>query len=139
PAYAAIDPPNPAVSNTDNDTAGITVTPITGLTTTEAGGQATFTVVLTSQPTAEVRINVASTNPAEGTVSASQLTFTTANWGGTQTVTITWVNDFVADVSIPYRVNLSTSCSDPAYAAIDPPNPAVQNTDNDSAGITVTP
>ena len=35
-----------AVTNTDNDTAGITVTPTSGLTTTEAGGTATFTVVL---------------------------------------------------------------------------------------------
>ena len=38
-----------AVTNTDNDTAGITVTPTSGLTTTEAGGTATFTVVLTTQ------------------------------------------------------------------------------------------
>ena len=36
-----------AVTNTDNDAAGITVTPTSGLTTTEAGGTATFTVVLT--------------------------------------------------------------------------------------------
>ena len=39
------------VKNADNDTAGVTVTPIAGLTTTEAGGTATFTVVLTSRPT----------------------------------------------------------------------------------------
>ena len=44
------------VTNTDNDTAGITVTPTTGLTTTEAGGTATFTVVLNTQPTADVTI-----------------------------------------------------------------------------------
>ena len=34
----------------DNDVAGITVRPTGGLTTTEAGGTATFTVVLTSHP-----------------------------------------------------------------------------------------
>ena len=39
-------PADVAVTNTDNDTAGITVTPTAGLTTTEAGGTATFTVVL---------------------------------------------------------------------------------------------
>ena len=38
--------PTSLVTNTDNDAAGITVTPTTGLTTTEAGGTATFTVVL---------------------------------------------------------------------------------------------
>ena len=46
------------MTNTDNDTAGITVTPTSGLTTTEAGGTATFTVVLTAQPTADVTIGL---------------------------------------------------------------------------------
>ncbi len=46
--YAAINAADVAVTNTDNDAAAITVTPTTGLTTTEAGGTATFTVVLTS-------------------------------------------------------------------------------------------
>ena len=44
------------MTNTDNDAAGITVTPTSGLTTTEAGGTATFTVVLNTQPTADVTI-----------------------------------------------------------------------------------
>ena len=43
-----------SVTNTDDDTAGITVTPTSGLVTTEAGGTATFTVVLDAQPTADV-------------------------------------------------------------------------------------
>ena len=51
--YNGINAADVAVTNTDNDGSGITVTPISGLTTTEAGGTATFTVVLTSQPTAE--------------------------------------------------------------------------------------
>ena len=49
-------PADVAVTNTDNDAVGITVTPTTGLTTTEAGGTATFTVVLNTQPTADVTI-----------------------------------------------------------------------------------
>ena len=36
------------------------------LTTTEAGGTATFTVVLNTQPTANVTIALSSSNPAEG-------------------------------------------------------------------------
>ena len=55
-----------AVTNTDNDTAGITVTPDAGLTTTEAGGTATFTVVLTSQPTADVTIALSSSDTDRG-------------------------------------------------------------------------
>ena len=68
------------MTNTDNDAAGITVTPTTGLTTTEAGGTATFTVVLTTQPTADVTIGLSSSDTTEGTVSPASLTFTTANW-----------------------------------------------------------
>ena len=64
----AINPADVAVTNTDNDAAGITVTPTTGLTTTEAGGTATFTVVLTTQPTADVTIDLSSSDPTEGTV-----------------------------------------------------------------------
>ena len=44
------------VSTTDNDTASVTVTPTSGLVATEAGGTATFTMVLTAQPTANVTI-----------------------------------------------------------------------------------
>ena len=46
--YNGVDAADVAVTNTDNDAAGITVTPTPGLTTTEAGGTATFTVVLDS-------------------------------------------------------------------------------------------
>ncbi|MEG4110283.1 Calx-beta domain-containing protein, partial [Microcoleus sp. S13_C5] len=53
---------NQSVTITDNDTAGITITPTTGLTTTEAGGKATFTVQLKSQPTADVTVGLTSDN-----------------------------------------------------------------------------
>ena len=41
---------NTTVTNTDDDTAGITVEPTSGLTTTEAGETDTFTAVLDSEP-----------------------------------------------------------------------------------------
>jgi len=50
------------VTITDQGTAGITITPTTGLTTTEAGGKATFTVQLNSQPTADVTVGLTSDN-----------------------------------------------------------------------------
>ena len=66
--YAAINPADVAVTNTDNDAAGITVTPTTGLTTTEASGTATFTVVLTSAADGDVTIDLSSSDTTEGTV-----------------------------------------------------------------------
>ena len=78
--YNGINAADVSVTNTDNDAAGITVTPTSGLTTTEAVGTATFTVVLTSQPTADVTIGLSASDPTEGTVSSPSLTFTPANW-----------------------------------------------------------
>ena len=49
PVYNGSDASDVAATNTDDDGAGIAVTPIAGLTTTEAGGPATFTIVLDSQ------------------------------------------------------------------------------------------
>ena len=48
------------------------MTPTPGLTTTEAGGTATFTVVLNTQPTADVTIALSSSDTTEGTVVAGQ-------------------------------------------------------------------
>ena len=77
------------VTNLDTETAGFTITPTSGLETTEAGGTATFTVVLNSQPTANVTIPLTSSDPTEGSVSPAQLTFTATNWNAPQTVTVT--------------------------------------------------
>src|SRR5438132_1713999 len=102
--YNGLNPADVAVSNTDDDTAGITVSPTSGLVTTEAGGTATFTVVLNSQPTANVTIPLSSGNTAEGTVSPASLTFTSANWNVARTVTVTGVDDFVDDGNIGYSI-----------------------------------
>ena len=51
--YNGLNSPDVSVTNRDNDGAGITVSAISG-NTTEAGGTATFTIVLDSQPMAGV-------------------------------------------------------------------------------------
>ncbi|MEQ1909419.1 MAG: hypothetical protein ABMA15_11380, partial [Vicinamibacterales bacterium] len=120
--------------------AGFTVSPTSGLTTTEAGGTATFTIVLTSLPTANVTVGLSSSNTAEGTVSPSSLTFTSANWNSTQTVTVTGVDDFVMDGSVGYSiVTAAATSADTGYNGLNPSDVTVTNTDNDTAGITVTP
>jgi hypothetical protein len=135
--YAAIRPSNVSVTNVDNDSAGITVTGISG-DTTEGGVQQSFSVVLTSQPTAPVTVNFGSDDTTEGSLTVSSLTFTTMNWNAPQAVTVTGVNDFVADGNQLYGIAFSaTTSADPAYAAIRPATVAVTNIDNDSAGITV--
>jgi hypothetical protein len=95
-AYAAITPGNVAVANTDNDSAGIKVSAISGKTSEDLT-QATFTIVLNSQPTADVTVNFGSSDPGEGTVNPGNVTFTAGNWNAAQTVAVTGVNDDLAD------------------------------------------
>src|SRR5438309_8174349 len=99
-----MNPADVAVTNTDNDTAGISVIPTSGLTTTEGGGTATFTVALTSQPTANVTIGLSSSGLTEGTVAPASVTFTPANWNTAQTVTVTGVDDFAVDGAVAYTI-----------------------------------
>src|SRR3989454_670972 len=135
-----MDPSDVGVTNTDNDTAGITVTPTSGLTTTEGGGTATFTVVLTSQPTANVTIGLSSNDLTEGTVSPASLTFTSGNWNTAQTVTVTGVNDFVADGNVAYSIVTAPATStDGGYSGMNAADVGVTNTDDDAAVITVVP
>jgi hypothetical protein len=49
--YNNLDPDDVTVTNSDNETPGITVNPTAGLTTGEDGTKANFAVVLNTQPT----------------------------------------------------------------------------------------
>ena len=131
----------PATSGTVTVTAivegaGITVTPTTGLETTEGGGTDTFTVVLTSEPTADVTIGISSDDTTEGTVSPTSLTFTAVNFSTPQTVTVTGVADAVDDGNIAYTVVTDAAVSgDGTFDGINPANVAVTNLDNDGPVI----
>ncbi|MBF0352320.1 MAG: hypothetical protein HQM11_14905 [SAR324 cluster bacterium] len=127
-----------SVNNTDNDSPGFTLGTISG-NTSEAGGSATFTVKLNSQPNGNVLLNLASSNTSEGTISSSSLTFTTTNWNATQTVTVTGVNDSVADGNQSYTISVtpsSSSADTTGYTTLTAQTVSVSNTDNDSPGFT---
>lgn len=138
-AYAGLDPPDVSLTNEDDDTAAVLVgAPAPGTQTTESGGQVTFTVALASEPTADVTIGVSSSKDAEGTPDVSELVFTAANWNVAQTVTVTGQDDDVDDGNVGYSILLAAAQSlDAKYAAIDPPDVALTNVDDDAAGISV--
>ena len=132
PAYDGLNPADVSVTNMDNDVAGITVTPTTGLVTTEAGGSDTFTVVLANQPSADVTIALSSSDTTEGTVSPASLTFTAGNWNTGQTVTVTGVDDTDVDGDIAYTIITAPAVSaDANYNGFDPADVSVTNIDND--------
>ncbi|GEM_PF-1857739 len=124
----------------DSTSPGIAVRPIAGLVTTEAGGAATFAVVLETQPSADVTIPLSSSDVTEGTVSPAALTFTTSNWHVPQTVTVAGVDDAVADGDVAYLVVTAPAVSaDANYHGLDAADVSVTNLDDDSAGIAVSP
>ncbi len=114
-------------------TPGITITPNSGLTTTEAGGTAQFSVVLNTAPTANVTIGLSSSDLTEGIVSPSSLTFTAANWNTPQTVTVTGVDDVIGDGNINYSViTAAATSSDGNYNGINALDVSLSNTDDDN-------
>src|SRR5205814_51595 len=106
----------------------------------EAGGTATFTVRLTSAPSANVTLSLSSSNPSEGVPSVASLTFTSGNWNTAQTVTVTGVDDASADGPQPYTIITAPAVSaDPNYNGPDALDVSVTNNDDETAGMTVTP
>ena len=111
---------------------GISVTPISGLVTTEGGGVATFTVGLDSEPISDVIIPLRSSEPQEGVADTATLEFTPENWAAAQTVTVTGVNDREEDGPKRYVIALERAQSrDRFYDGFNPDDVSVTNQDND--------
>ena len=138
PAYDGFQANSVAVTNLDNDTASVIVTP-DGNNTSEDGDTSTFSVQLSSQPTADVIISFASDNPAEGTVNNPNVTFTSANWDTPQDVTVTGVDDALADGDINYNVVGTINTTDANYSSLAPVSVNLNNNDNETADFTISP
>lgn len=138
PAYDGLDPPDVSATNTDNDTPGITVRPVSGLLVSELGDTATFTIVLNSEPTANVSIALQSSDLTEGTVSPTSVVFTMANWDIPRVVTVTGVDDPIADGNQPFSIATFPAVStDPRYNGINPRNVSAINFDDDVSAVVV--
>jgi large repetitive protein len=137
------DPADVSITNDDNDSAKIIVTPTSGLITQENGLSATFTIVLASKPVGTdvtVRVQLSSSDTTEGRVSPATVTFNAVNWKSAQTVTVTGLNDDVADGNQPYMIITSPASSiDPNYFNLNPSDVLVSNVDDDSAGVSIMP
>lgn len=131
---------------------GFNVSPSYGLITTKTGGTASFTVNLTSIPTANVTVTLNSSNPQTGTPSTTLLTFTPANALIPQRVTVTGLDDGLLQ-HVAYTIVLDPAVSaDPEYNGRDPddvaitnlyippppPPPPPQTPDNSTAALDVT-
>ena len=144
--YNALADQSVTVSITDNDADGVTISPTT-LTVTE--GDATgvsYTVVLTSQPAGDVTVAISGHASTDLSISGTtlsadnELTFTTANWGTAQTVTVKAAEDddavTDADVTLTHAIS---STDDSVYNALADQSVTVSITDNDADGVTISP
>ena len=114
---------------------GVRLVPQSGLTTTEAGGTAEFTAVLTTRPQGDVTVRFKSTNPAEGKVRGRPLLFTPDDWNVPQTVTVAGIPDGVMDGSQSYWITAHPlESGDPAYDGRETIRIPVVNIDVDFRG-----
>ncbi len=97
---------------------------------TEGGGTDTYTVVLTSQPSADVSIAI--TVDVETTVAPTALLFTSTNWNVPQVVTITAVNDTDNEGLHSGLITHTVSSTDPNYNGISAASITVTVIDNDA-------
>ncbi|WP_221642996.1 DUF4114 domain-containing protein [Nostoc sp. 2RC] len=118
------------VTIADDDTAGVIITESGGSTSvTEAGATDTYTVVLTSQPTANVTINT--DGGAQLNLNPNVLIFTPQNWNVPQTVTVSAVDDALVEGTHTQTINHTVSSTDTKYDRISISSIIVNITDND--------
>jgi len=130
--------PDVIASITDNDTAGVEITESDGTTNvSEDGATDSYQVVLTSEPTADVRIDL--TPDSQVGVVPTVLVFTSADWYIPQVVTVSAVDDGVPEGS-PHTGTVSHSASslDPNYSVIFVRDVTASITDNDPAEVRIT-
>ena len=125
------------IAITDNDTANVNITQSAGSTDISEGGATdSYTIVLNSQPTNDVTINI---NPdSQSTSSATSLTFTSANWNTPQTVTVTPVDDNLVEGNHTSTISYAATSSDTNYNAIAITPVTANITDNDTASVNIT-
>ena len=131
--HRAGDAASATVSVSDNDVRDVTISS-TSLTVDE-GGSASYTVVLTSEPTADVTVAVQVPDNTDITVSPAALTFTAANWNQAQTIAVTAAHDDDAVADEPVVLTHTVSGGD--YEGIAAASVEATITEDDTRGVTV--
>jgi hypothetical protein len=125
-----------SVTVADDDTAGVVVAP-TSLEISEPEGTEFFSITLTSKPIATVVFDISA--DAQTTVSPTQLAFTDLNWNVQQSVAVTVVDDDIAEGRHSSTIHPVASSDDGYYAGDALGGVTVIISDNETAGLVVTP
>ncbi|RUR72640.1 hypothetical protein DSM107007_56740 [Nostoc sp. PCC 7120 = FACHB-418] len=112
-------------------TPGVTITQSGGSTAVIEGGNTdSYTLVLRTQPTADVTVTL--NTGSQITTDKTTLTFTSANWNTPQTITVNAVNDTITEGNHTSTISHSISSTDTNYSNVTLPDIAVSITDNDA-------
>ncbi|MBW3670684.1 MAG: fibronectin type III domain-containing protein, partial [Acidobacteria bacterium] len=132
PVYDGLAVQSVPVINADDESYEIIVTPLSGLLTTEAGGAAMFSIMLSREPVDPVTIALQSSDPTEGLVEPLSVTFDAGNWRTPRRITVVGVDDDETDSDIAWTVGTAAAVSDDgSFAGIDPADPSILNLDDD--------
>lgn len=114
--------------------AGVSILPPT-VSATE-GGSTSYSVALTAAPVSPVTVSL---NPgSQVTVTPATLVFTSSNWDVVQSVTVTAVEDFIAQGAHLASIGHFVSSGDNGYNGIAVASVVVNIVDNDVAGVNLT-
>jgi Ca2+-binding RTX toxin-like protein len=139
--FAGVAAQTVVVTTVDDETLDVLVTESGGNTVvSESGTSDTFEVVLPDMPLSTVVLMLTSADPGEVTVDTSSLTFTTTDWNMPRTVTVTGVDDILADGDIATLVSISVDAanSDDVFDSLPDKTVTVSTTDDDVADFTIT-
>ena len=134
--YNGITVPEVEVTATDDETAGVSITP-TQLTIPE-GGSDSYQVVLTSQPAHDVTVTIIHSGDADINSDADRLTFASSDWETAQAVTVSAAQDEDARDDTA-TLSHSVASTDGDYNGITVPEVDVTATDDETAGVSITP
>jgi hypothetical protein len=123
-------------TNSDNDTANLIISAVSG-PTSEPNISATFTIVFTTQPTVDTTVTIGTSDAGEGQPNPTTYVFTTAAgpdaWDQPHTITIDGVDDTLLDFTQNYQITITVTAGDPVYQALTTtpgPGPFIRNMSN---------
>ncbi len=131
--YAGITIDNVDLDIAEDDSVGVNIS-TTAVVVTEGSSGVDYTVVLTSEPTANVVVTAANTT-GEATVSPANRTFNSNNWDVPKVFTVAAVDDGVIDGQTSDTIVHAVSSGDPDYDEFAVSDVDVTIDDDDMAGI----
>ena len=123
----------------DDDTANLVLDPAS-LTDLAEGATSTVSVMLSTQPTANVSVAISVSDETELSVSSVSLEFTPGNWNQAQEVVVSGLADNVVDGNQTVTVTYDLSSSDDTvYKTLPDVTQMLDVTDADVAGLVLDP